>query len=54
MDTYNKRDRVCVNKSKKAAHEKEKKKRAARNQLRVAREEALKEAEGTTYESGAF
>ena len=33
---------------------KEKKKRQTQQMLRVRREEALKEAEGTTYEAGAF
>lgn len=53
-ETYRKRDTVRVKKSKKAADEKEKKRRASRNQLKIAREEALKEVEGPTYESGAF
>ena len=54
IETYTRRDIARIEKSKKAADDKEKKKRAARNQQKIAREEALKEAEGQTYESGAF
>ena len=54
IKTYTRRDIAHMEKSKKAADDKEKKKRAARNQQKIMREEALKEAEGPTYESGAF
>lgn len=36
------------------ATEKEKKRRQGEKMIRVRREEALREAEGTTYEAGAF
>lgn len=36
------------------ATEKEKKRRQEEKMIRVRREEALREAEGTTYEAGAF
>ena len=43
-----------MKKSQKAADTREKKKRAAMKQIRDAREEALREKEGTTYEARAF
>ena len=49
VKTFLKRDKHRVKKSQKAANTKEKMK-----QLRVAREEALREKEGTTYEAAAF
>ena len=43
-----------MKKSQKVADTKQKKKRAVMKQLRVKREEALREKESTTYEAGAF
>ena len=55
VKTFLKRDKRRVKKSQKAADTKQKKKRAVMmKQLRVKREEALREKEGTTYEAGAF
>ena len=56
LKMYEKKDQARIKKSEKAADEKEKrkKKRAVMNQLRVAREEAIRDAEGVTYESGGF
>ena len=52
LKKYEKKDQARIKKSEKVADEKEKKKKVVMNQLRVAREEAIRDAEGVTYESG--
>ena len=54
VKSFQKKDKRRIRKAEKAQDEKEKKRRAVVNQLRVAREEALREMEGVTYESGGF
>ena len=54
LKIYEKKDQDRIKKSEKAADKKEKKKRVVMNQLRVAREEAIRDAEAVTYESGGF
>ena len=54
VSRYEKRDRKRIKESEKAMQLKEKKKRAVQQQLRTAREEALREKEGVSYEAGAF
>ena len=48
------KDRKRVSTADVRATEKEKKRRQGEKMIRVRREEALREAEGTTYEAGAF
>jgi hypothetical protein len=48
------KDRKHVSQADLQATVKEKKRRQGENLLRTRREEALKDAEGTTYEAGAF
>ena len=54
VSRYEKRDRKRIRESEKAIQMKEKKKRAVQHQLRTAREEALREKQGVSYEAGAF
>ena len=48
------KDKRRLRKSDLQASEKEKKRRQELQMMRTRREEALREAEGTTYEAGAF
>ena len=54
VKSFQKKDKRRIRKAEKAQDEKEKKRGAVVNQLRVVREETLREMEGVTYESGGF
>ena len=54
VEAMQKKDLRRLKNAKRASDKKEKKKRVVAQQLKAAREEAFREAEGVTYSSGTF